>query len=79
MNVREVSLFVARGSWITEGAVPEVAFEALAKDLGVKVGEFDSMETGPEMAQQPASYFLVMRRNAKALVNAFGGRTLGAG
>ena len=59
-----------------EGAGP---FEALAKDLGVKVGEFDSMETGPEMAQQPASYFLVMRRNAKALVNAFGGRTLGAG
>ena len=59
-----------------EGAGP---FEALAKDLGVKVGEFDSMETGPEKAQQPASYFLVMRRNAKALVNAFGGRTLGAG
>ncbi len=59
-----------------EGAGP---FEALAKDLGVKVGEFDSMETGPEMGQQPASYFLVMRRNAKALVNAFGGRTLGAG
>ncbi len=59
-----------------EGAGP---FEALAKDLGVKVGEFDSMETGPEMAQQPASYFLVMRRNAMALVNAFGGRTLGAG
>jgi len=59
-----------------EGAGP---FEALAKDLGVKVGEFDSMETRPDMAQQPASYFLVMRRNAKALINAFGGRTLGAG
>ena len=59
-----------------EGAGP---FEALAKDLGVKVGEFDSMETGPEMAPQPAYYFAVMRRNAKALVNAFGGRTLGAG
>jgi len=53
-----------------EGGGP---FEALAKDLGVKVGEFDPIETGPEMAPQPAYYFSVMRRNAKALVNAFGG------
>jgi len=53
-----------------EGGGP---LEALAKDLGVKVGDFDSIETGSEMAQQPSSYFVVMRRNAKALVNAFGG------
>ncbi len=31
VNVREVSLLVARGSWITKGAVPEVALEALVK------------------------------------------------
>jgi zinc transport system substrate-binding protein len=49
------------------------SFQALAQDLGVKVGEFDSIETGPETAQQPSCYFVVMRRNAKALVNAFGG------
>ena len=53
-----------------EGGGP---FEALAKDLGVKVGEFDPIETGPEMALQPTYYFAVMRRNGKALVNAFGG------
>ena len=58
-----------------EGGGP---FEALAKDLGVKVGEFDSIETGPERAQQPSDYFVVMRRNTNALVNAFGGSTQGA-
>lgn len=49
------------------------SFSALARDLGVKVGEFDSIETGPETAQQPTYYFEVMRRNGQALVSAFGG------
>lgn len=49
------------------------SFSALAKDLGVKVGEFDSIETGPDTAQQPSYYFEVMRRNGQALVRAFGG------
>ena len=49
------------------------SFEALAQDLGVKVGRFDSIETGPESAGEPAYYFTVMRRNGQALVNAFGG------
>ena len=39
----------------------------------MKVGEFDSIETGPDTAQQPSYYFEVMRRNGQALVRAFGG------
>lgn len=58
---------------LSEPQEGERSFEALAQDLGVKVGEFDSIETGPETAQQPAYYFTVMRRNGKALVNAFSG------
>jgi len=50
-----------------------LAAPALAQDLGVRVGEFDSIETGPETAQQPGYYVTVMRRNGKALVEAFGG------
>jgi zinc transport system substrate-binding protein len=49
------------------------SFSALARDLGVKVGEFDSIETGPDTASQPVYYFEVMRRNGQALVSAFGG------
>jgi len=49
------------------------SFQSLAQDLGVRVGEFDSIEIGPETDQQPASYLKVMRRNGQALVNAFGG------
>ncbi|MEB3324470.1 MAG: zinc ABC transporter substrate-binding protein [Cyanobacteriota bacterium] len=49
------------------------SFSALAKDLGVKVGEFDSIETGPDTSQSSSYYFEVMRRNGQALVSAFGG------
>jgi len=54
------------------------SFSALAKDLDVTVGEFDSIETGPDSAQQPTHYFEVMRRNGQALVRAFGGPSQGA-
>lgn len=54
------------------------SFAALARDLGVKVGEFDSIETGPETATRPAYYFEVMRRNGQALVSAFAGPAQGA-
>jgi zinc transport system substrate-binding protein len=58
---------------LTEPQEGGQSFQALAQDLGVKVGAFDSIETGPATAQQPAHYVTVMRRNGKALVNSFGG------
>jgi zinc/manganese transport system substrate-binding protein len=58
---------------LTEPQEGGQSFLALAQDLGVRVGEFDSIETGPETAQQPDYYLTVMRRNGQALVNAFGG------
>ncbi len=50
------------------------SFNALAKDLGVRIGQFDPLETGSEEASKdPATYFSVMRRNGANLVKAFGG------
>ncbi len=50
------------------------SFNALARDLGVRVSEFDPLETGSvEDAQDPATYIQVMRRNADNLRQAFGG------
>jgi zinc transport system substrate-binding protein len=50
------------------------SFNALALDLGVRIGLFDPLETGSEAASKdPATYFTVMRRNGANLVKAFGG------
>ena len=50
------------------------SFNALAKDLGVKISVFDPMETGSVQASQnPATYFKVMRSNVADLIKAFGG------
>jgi zinc/manganese transport system substrate-binding protein len=49
-------------------------FQALASDLGVSIGVFDPIETTSEQAaRDPATYFLVMRRNVTNLRQAFGG------
>jgi zinc/manganese transport system substrate-binding protein len=49
------------------------SFNALAKDLGVKVVVFDPMETATEeAARDPATYLKVMRRNGTDLRQAFG-------
>lgn len=50
------------------------SFNALARDLGVRISEFDPLETGSEEASRaPDTYLLVLRRNAANLVQAFGG------
>jgi zinc/manganese transport system substrate-binding protein len=49
------------------------SFNALAKDLGVKVVVFDPLETASERAaDDPSTYLRVMRRNAADLRQAFG-------
>lgn len=49
------------------------SFNALAKDLGVKVVVFDPLETASEQASgDPATYLKLMRRNAAELRQAFG-------
>jgi zinc transport system substrate-binding protein len=49
------------------------SFNALAKDLGVKVVEFDPMETSTEEeSRNPSTYLTVMRRNVAELRQAFG-------
>jgi len=50
------------------------SFNALAKDLGVRVSVFDPMETASEQASRdPGTYISVMRRNVADLRQAFGG------
>ena len=50
------------------------SFQALAEDLGVGIGTFDPLETGPEKAfDDPATYFDTMTRNGDNVVKAFGG------
>lgn len=50
------------------------SFNALAKDLGVKVVVFDPLETASDQASRdPATYVGVMRRNVADLIKAFGG------
>ena len=57
----------------------EGSFNALARDLGIRVSEFDGMETSSAdladaaSAGNPAGYVTVMRTNVKRLRQAFGG------
>lgn len=49
------------------------SFNALAKDLGVNIVEFNPLETGSaESAKKPGTYFEVMRSNVNNLVQAIG-------
>jgi zinc/manganese transport system substrate-binding protein len=59
---------------LSEPQLDSSSFEALASDLGVKIGSFDSLESGPTAAASQGDYYLqTMRRNGDALVTAFGG------
>jgi len=50
------------------------SFNALAKDLGIKISVFDPLETGSDQfASDPQTYLVVMRRNVADLIQAFGG------
>ena len=59
---------------LSEPQEGERSFNALARDLGVKVSVFDPMETGSLQASlNPDTYFKVMRSNVADLIKAFGG------
>ncbi len=50
------------------------SFNALANDLGVRVVEFNPLETGSiDSAREPETYFDVMRSNTVNLIKAIGG------
>ena len=58
---------------LTEPQEGNRSFNALAKDLGVKISVFDPMETASEQASRdPGTYLSVMRRNVADLRQAFG-------
>lgn len=59
---------------LREPRATEGAFDALARDLGVRISVFDPLETAGEPASRdPATYFRVMRQNGANLRAAFGG------
>ena len=59
---------------LSEPQVGARSFNALARDLGIRVGEFDGLETAtPAAAANPDTYVAVMRANAQRLRAAFGG------
>lgn len=59
---------------LSEPQLDSSSFEALASDLGVKIGRFDSLESGPPAAASQGDYYIqTMDRNGDALVTAFGG------
>lgn len=60
---------------LTEPQAAGNPFEALAKDLNVKVSYFDPMETSGPDGVQPDYYFTVMRQNLNNLQTAFGAQS----
>jgi zinc/manganese transport system substrate-binding protein len=60
---------------LTEPQAVENTFAALAKDLNVKIGTFNPIETGGPEALEPEYYLTTMRQNVQSLVTAFGGST----
>jgi zinc transport system substrate-binding protein len=57
---------------LTEPQAAGNPFDALAKDLNVKVSSFDPMETSSADGVEADYYFRVMRQNLKNLQAAFG-------
>lgn len=50
------------------------SFNALARDLGVKISVFDPLETGTvQDSQDPQTYWRTMRRNVAELIGVFKG------
>ena len=60
---------------LTEPQAVGSPFAALAKDLKVKVGIFDPLETSNGEALQPDYYLTTMRQNLQNLESAFSGHT----
>ena len=59
---------------LSEPQEGSASFNALAKDLGVKVVEFNPLETGSEASsRKPQTYLDVMRENVSNLIKALGG------
>ena len=59
---------------LSEPQEGERSFNALAKDLGVRISVFDPLETGSvEASKDPATYERIMRRNVADLIQAFRG------
>ncbi|MGC8713044.1 MAG: metal ABC transporter solute-binding protein, Zn/Mn family, partial [Leptodesmis sp.] len=57
---------------LTEPQAVGNPFSALAKDLNVKVSDFDPMETAGADGLKPDHYVAVMRQNVANLTTAFG-------
>lgn len=64
---------------LTEPQAANNPFEALAKDLKVKVSYFDPMETSGAEGIKPNYYIIVMRQNLRNLETAFGAHTVQSG
>ncbi|MEX1315892.1 MAG: zinc ABC transporter substrate-binding protein [Synechococcaceae cyanobacterium] len=76
-DLRRVSEIVERSqlqALLSEPQQGNSSFNALARDLGVRISVFDPLETGSEQdAGDPSTYLRVMRRNVADLRQAFGG------
>lgn len=81
-DMRRVAAIVRRSqlqALLSEPQGNEGSFNALARDLGIRVSEFDGLETSTAAlaeaasAGDPAGYVTVMRTNVKRLRQAFGG------
>ena len=75
-DLRRVSAIVERTdlrALLSEPQEGNRSFNALARDLGVRVSIFDPLETGSEEdARDPSTYLRVMRANVQELRQAFG-------
>lgn len=75
-DLARVSEIVARTdlrALLSEPQEGNRSFNALARDLGVRVSIFDPLETGSEEdARDPSTYLRVMRSNVQELRQAFG-------
>lgn len=76
-DLRRVSEIVERSdlrALLSEPQEGNRSFNALARDLGVRVSVFDPLETGSEEdARDPSTYLRVMRGNVEELRQAFAG------
>ncbi|MFM7314314.1 MAG: metal ABC transporter solute-binding protein, Zn/Mn family [Cyanobium sp.] len=76
-DLRRVAALVQRSqlrALLSEPQQGERSFNALARDLGVRLSPFDPLESADAGASlDPDTYFTVMRRNTADLLEAFGG------
>ncbi|MDC0838116.1 zinc ABC transporter substrate-binding protein, partial [Limnoraphis robusta] len=60
---------------LTEPQVDQDMFSTIARDMGIRVGVFNPIETGGPEAIEPEYYLRVMRQNAQNVLDALGGQT----